>query len=584
LNKYRGIIVLFVAIVFGLLAASIASCNISRFPHRKSADETHVKAVIAAKTIKPNEEITSDKLKIESRPRSEVPPNAVTGFSGIIGKRARDYVYEGDIVRKERVCLEDGSPGSGVLAGIDDGKVALSIHVSEVSGVSGLLKKGDLVDIIATSTIDIPNFTGSRISRVIARGVRVLSGQVASGSGQSVTNTVTLLVTPEQASVISAADEAASLRLVAGNNKDAGGDAPVGIFTRELGPGLDIPSVSALIEQEVGKNVKGASIKVSPSPHGIILYGEVDDQETMDTVLQIVASFTGKDNEGIKNLMRLKGPQQVQLEVKVAEISRSALKKMGLGVLDSKKNLVTGAFTSGDVSAESGSDISGINSLLSMTPSFTSTFDMAVHYMSENNDIMSIISIMKSQGNAKILAEPTLIAMSGKEASFLVGGQFPVPAKQDQDIFIQFQDYGVMLAFVPTVIRKDTINLMVATEVSELDYSAGVRTADTSTPGTKTRKAKTSLQLKDGQSFAMAGLMKETSNLTVNKVPLLGDIPVLGALFRKKEWTKDEMELVILVTARLISPMNKHEVPPLPGEGEARDPNDLEFFIGDKTR
>jgi len=355
----------------------------------------------------------------------------------------------------------------------------------------------------------------------------------------------------------------------------------------------------------------------------LMISGQVDDQETMDRILRVVRAFVDRDY--IKNLLRLKGPQQVQLEARIVEVSRSSMKKYGLGFLlhgTSNGNLIGGGLLPPGIGGRGGGYSSGgesvnmnlkgipgtpggasitqnpdgsittvvnpamaahftMDSVFPMASPFTNAFQIAFHLL--DDDISGILSLLKSQGLATIMARPTLVAMSGQEASFHVGGSFPVPVTGTLGTTgFQDQEYGVELEFVPTVVGKETINLVVTTSISDIDYSTSVTSGGATVPGVVSREASSTLQLKDGQTFAIAGLLKEKINSVVNKVPLLGDIPVLGALFRSKDYLKDETELIIMVTPRLVKAMNKNEIPPLPGEMEDFNQGDFEFFLLDR--
>jgi len=377
------------------------------------------------------------------------------------------------------------------------------------------------------------------------------------------------------------------------------------------------------IKKKLKEMVPGVEVTLTTSFGMLMIYGQVDDQETMDRVLRVVQAFAGRDY--IKNLLALKGPQQVQLEARIVEVSRSSMKRYGLGFLlhgTSNGNLIGGGLLPPGIGGGGGRYSSGggsvdmnlqgvpgspgsssitqnpdgsittvvdpamaahftMDSVFPMASPFTNAFQIAFHLL--DDDISGILSLLKSQGLATIMARPTLVAMSGQEASFHVGGSFPVPVTGSYGT-TGFNDkkYGVELEFVPTVVGKETINLVVTTSISDIDYSTSVTSGGATVPGIVSREASSTLQLKDGQTFAIAGLLKEKINSVVNKVPLLGDIPVLGALFRSKDYLKEETELIIMVTPRLVKAMNKNEIPPLPGEMEDFNQSDFEFFLLDR--
>jgi pilus assembly protein CpaC len=193
------------------------------------------------------------------------------------------------------------------------------------------------------------------------------------------------------------------------------------------------------------------------------------------------------------------------------------------------------------------------------------------------------IDALKEDGIIKVLAEPTLIALSGQSASFLAGGEFPVPVPQGLGTAaIEWKTYGVLLNFKPVVIGDGKINIFVEPTVSEPDYSLQVVLNGSFIPALKTRTAQTVVELGDGQSFAIAGLLGSSSRSSVAKYPFLGDIPVLGQLFSSRQFQSNETELVIIVTPRLVKPFNQNEQPlPVPTDNY-KEPSDLEFFLWGK--
>ncbi|MBA3240913.1 MAG: hypothetical protein H0T60_06770, partial [Acidobacteria bacterium] len=181
----------------------------------------------------------------------------------------------------------------------------------------------------------------------------------------------------------------------------------------------------------------------------------------------------------------------------------------------------------------------------------------------------NFIHALKTQGALRSLAEPNLIAMDGQQASFLAGGEFPVPMVQSggekSTVTVVFKEYGVRLNFKPTIIDEDHIRLELEPEVSTIDFANGVKFDGYVIPALKTRRAKTGVELRDGQSFALAGLLDNQEMRSLQKIPVLGDIPVLGALFTSKSFQKSETELMFIVTAQLVKPINRDDVPQMRG-------------------
>jgi DNA-binding GntR family transcriptional regulator len=202
-------------------------------------------------------------------------------------------------------------------------------------------------------------------------------------------------------------------------------------------------------------------------------------------------------------------------------------------------------------------------------------------------NIFSALDALERRGVVTTLAEPTLVALSGETASFLAGGEFPIPVAQSGtgdeggSISVEFKQFGVSLAFTPTVLDDGIINLVVEPEVSAIDRSAAVTVGGISIPGLSTRRARTTLELRDGQSFAMAGLLRRDFQDTVRQFPILGSIPIIGTLFRSTSFQNDDTELVIIVTPRLVRPMPAHAVR-VPTD-RVQPPNEIELFLIGRT-
>ena len=361
----------------------------------------------------------------------------------------------------------------------------------------------------------------------------------------------------------------------------------------------------------------GAEIHLHQGQNGLILYGEVNGQESLETVLKVVSSYV----DAFTNLINVRSPQQVQLSVRIAEVSRSGIKQMGLGFLTNHDWTIglsqSGTFTgsaagsrsrsggsvpvtstttvtdlnTGEVTSTTTTDVAdqltdtltrGLSSASDIASPFASAFQLMIHSL--NDDFLGILSVLKGQNLARILASPTLVTMSGQEASFLVGGEFPVPVQgSDNQTTVQFKSFGIMLRFTPMVVGPETITIQVEPEISNVDYSLAVASGGVSVPGVKTRRGSTTLQLKDGQTFVMAGLLREDMYTTTSKVPFLGDIPYLGSLFTSKEFQQSESELMIIVTPQLVRALNPGEVPQLPGEDRMDMVSDSDFFLRNRT-
>ena len=316
------------------------------------------------------------------------------------------------------------------------------------------------------------------------------------------------------------------------------------------------------IREKLAMLIPQSKIVVMGARDGVIISGEVTDLEEMNTALAVVKAYTDQ----VTNLLKVGGSQQVQLEVRIAEVSRSAVRKLGLNFVSSGNATYAGSFTGRGAGTDTG------------RPTILDAFQVAVDI--RGGTLGGILSLLEGKGLAKTLASPTLIAMSGQEASFLAGGEFPIPvAQQLQSTTIEFKEFGIRLRFIPTVIGRETISMRVMTEVSNLDFTTAVNVGGLAVPGLTTRRADTTVQLKDGQAFAIAGLLSDRVVSTVDKVPFLGSLPLIGALFRSIEYRREETELLIIVTPKLAQPILATNVPPLPGEDQSFDPGNLRLFL-----
>ena len=363
----------------------------------------------------------------------------------------------------------------------------------------------------------------------------------------------------------------------------------------------DLNSLKAKLHQLL----PGESIRVNMSQGAIVLSGDVSNAISMDTAMKIAASYLQEPSEegasemgSVINLMGVGGSQQVMLKVTVAEMSRTVIKRMGIkfhsfnsgshtnfgavnggatfpDLVNSEGNRI-GLFGSGAVTGPAVDEFAPSNLGIEDTGLFASYLD---------GDFLFSLALdaAKENGLAKVLAEPTLTALSGQEAEFLSGGEFPIPVPDEDGITIEFKEFGVGLKFIPVVLDSGRINLKLNVSVSELTSTAAItlNTGGTSAgffvPALTKRSARSTVELGDGQTIGIAGLINENMRDAVNKFPGLGDVPVLGQLFRSSEFEKGESELVILVTPTLARPFNAEEIA-LPGDGFV-EPGDLDFYL-----
>ena len=321
-----------------------------------------------------------------------------------------------------------------------------------------------------------------------------------------------------------------------------GGDKKL-LAVMDIVVGPDVESLTAKLHALV----PGETVAVHTLNGSVVLSGTVSSAGRMSNILALSERFAPGL---VTNLMSLRGSQQVMLKVRFVEVSRNALKNLGLNF-----EVLGGdfSFSSGDSFGANPPGLGGGGANIAPDLFGAGLFAGTLG----TSSLRVLFEALETKGLAKTLAEPNLIALSGDTASFLAGGEFPIEIAQsgaaatgDAAITVEFKEFGISLAFTPTVLDDGLINLVVRPEVSALDFSVAVR----GTPGLTTRRATTTIELRDGQAFAIAGLLQEDFTDSVRQVPLLGDVPILGALFRSSEYQRRETELVIIVEPRLVQP------------------------------
>lgn len=338
----------------------------------------------------------------------------------------------------------------------------------------------------------------------------------------------------------------------------------------EVSVGVDTASVQAKLSQLMPGE---KNIKIGAAADSLVLSGEVSDAMAVDQVLAIAGAFVrkggmavaggGGGGDHIVNMLSVTAPQQVMLEVKIAEVSKSLLDKLGVGA--------TMRTTSG----------SWAYTLLS---NFLSGTAGGLLDATKSNGTQVTLEAEKRDGLVRILAEPTVMAISGQEGSFLAGGKIFIPVAQDISgrITLEEKDFGVGLKFTPTVLAGGRINIRVAPEVSELSRE-GIGISATGISGNNilplitTRRAATTVQLNDGQSFAIGGLIKNNVTANIKGLPVLGEVPVLGALFRSTDFQQDKTELLFVITPHLVKPLPPNYAMPT---DNFTDPSRADVLLG----
>lgn len=397
------------------------------------------------------------------------------------------------------------------------------------------------------------------------------------------------------------------------------------------------------LEKRIGEFFPGATVKVRQVGTQIVLEGQVPDAKTMAEVLQLVSSELvanrnpaapgavvtpgpGRSNAGpqggnvqgaagpggamppggslgaggggggfnnqltgpqsnIINRLRVPGPRQVILRVKIAELNRTAIRELGVNFLRTGSEGFIGS-TIGNVAAigaQAGSSFPPLVSNVAGTAVNTSAGQLFGIFNA--GQFALFINALRQNSLAKIIAEPSLVALDGQPARFLAGGQFPYPVPQGsstpgggQVITIQFADFGAILQFIPHIQANDVIRLDVEPVFSELNFGAGTSIAGTTVPAINQRSARTVVELREGQTLALAGLLQNRTNAVTARVPLLGDIPIVGPWFSRNTIQTLETELVVFVTPELVAPIEACEVAPTSAD-RVQEPNDYEFFF-----
>ena len=333
------------------------------------------------------------------------------------------------------------------------------------------------------------------------------------------------------------------------------GDKSLYIFGRKFGAtsvtlsdnvGRIIAVIDVNVTHDVGRLKKMLDtmlpqerVAVRAAHDGIILSGTVSSPGAAANAMTIAERFAP---ESVSNLMSVRGSQQVMLAVRFVEMRRDTAKRLG----------INGAGTIGNIGGSAFSLIGEISSLILAPPSLAR---LGLNVASGSTDITGFLDLLEDKGIVRTLAEPTLVSMSGDSADFLAGGEFPIPVgAREGEVKIEFKKFGVGLSFTPTVVRDDLLNIALSMEVSEPDDSTDLELLGVRIPGLVVRRATTTVELRNAQSFAIAGLLSESFSDQVKQLPFLGDLPIVGALTRSTQFQQGQTELVMIVTPYLVEP------------------------------
>ncbi len=560
--------------------------------------------------------------------------NGISSRSALVGRTLVVPMQKGQMFREEDL-IQQGS-GAMIASQLPAGFRAITVVLHDTSpGV--VLYPGALVDLLATMEMPAAgNAPKETITRTVLERIRVLAVNdeaVGIKPNETTANerrvnqrrlSVTLAVTPEQAAQVELASVRGTIGITLRSDADKFND-PNNFAVATTKSLLGVGSADQATPNAKGtKQSKDAAPPIYSSPLAkqakqlesklcrifsvdiqieevdgtLALHGTMPDLTTATLIRNFM---TGSGMKWV-DLSRIAGVQQVQLRVRIAEASRSALRELAFGAVSGGNSFfggyqapggsspfqpvsispgggaTTGATTNGNTTT-TGSSINQANFGFDKNPvSSAVTLFGGV----PGSDLEFYIQALSENKYVRLLAEPNLVAISGERATFLVGGSFPIPVVQNSGassaVTIEYKEFGVRLNFRPEVLGQGRIRLEVAPEVSELSEIGSLRQNGFTIPSVITRRSSTTVELGSGQSFAMAGLLRSKEQGRVSKVPILGDIPVLGVLFRSVRYEEDQTELVVMVTAELVEPLDNGTVRPMPGELH-ETPNDWELFM-----
>ncbi len=354
------------------------------------------------------------------------------------------------------------------------------------------------------------------------------------------------------------------------------------VYATNIRVSQNITSVNEVIQAAM----PGTNVTVTTVGQVAVLNGTVSSPDESAQAQAIVAAYLnpGKKEGDVLdilpiNRLRTATPLQVALRVKIAEVSRSVLKEVGFNLLGQNNSGFSIAQGEGIYVPPVGTAADAGTYGQILRSATGTTLGLAKNIF--GLDLISRLQLAETDGLVTTLAEPTLTALSGETASFLAGGEFPVPISQSLgSVTIEYKQYGVGLAFTPFVLADGRISMRVRPEVSELSSEGSIRLNGFNVPALTTRRAETTVELGSGQSFMIAGLLRNSNTNNIDKAPFLGDIPILGALFRSTSYRRQETELVIIVTPYLVRPVSGQLASPTDGY---RAPTDVQRIFGNKT-
>ena len=356
----------------------------------------------------------------------------------------------------------------------------------------------------------------------------------------------------------------------------------------DLEVGIDAGS----LQEKIRAGTRSNGIRVSSNNGQVVLTGEARDAVAADQAVSLAKSLV-PEGGSVVNAMQVAPTQQVMLKVRFLEVARSASREIGVNLYGANsagnRGVTTGNLSAAAVLPLPGAGTVGAGGVpifqaLGTLASGAAPFGVALANLANKGaSIDALITALETKGLVRRLAEPDLVALSGDTAAFLAGGEFPVPIAQPgsggtSTITVEFKPFGVQLTFMPTVLANGIINLRLAPSVSELDFANAVQISGFTIPSLTKREARTTIELRDGQSFAIAGLLQAENRRDISQLPWIGSVPVLGALFRSPSYRDSETELVVIVTPQLVRPAAPGDKIASPLD-ERIPSNDVDFFL-----
>ncbi len=338
------------------------------------------------------------------------------------------------------------------------------------------------------------------------------------------------------------------------------------IYSSDVLVSADLDSLKARLHEVLPRET---NVAVGTANQSILLSGTASSPAALQQILTLADTYSpGK----VVNMMSVQGTQQVMLSVRFVEMQRTTAKDLRLNVAQDRTN------SNPAVTVLSG------DTLLNTASNAAKSFGIgSLAWSVGGGDLTFLFDALETKGLVKTLAEPTLVAMSGDTANFLAGGEFPIPVSQSSaggtalpTITVEFKQFGISLAFTPTILQDGLINMVVNPEVSSIDPTSSIQLGAISIPGIKVRRAHTTVELRDGESFTVAGLLSDEYKSNIRQFPFLGDLPIIGSLFRSTGYQQDQTELVIVVTPHLVTPKRGPVATPI---DSFVPPSDFELFL-----